>query len=118
MFLGGLGAIVLLTLNVLAFSSTSAYAYQHPLDPIYIGDCYQTMSSCDVTGVLYENCTSRHTSRNCKQTNAKCHGCGNEPIIYDPVVGPIVYPGIGPEHPGEPMPWGGSNDSGAGQFHP
>ena len=114
----GIGAVALLALNVLAFSATSAYAYDNPLDPIFIGDCYQTVSTCGSSPVLYQNCSSKKTSQYCKYTNSHCHACGNEPIFFDPIVGPIVDPGITPEYPGVPVPWDGPNGPGSGKLHP
>ncbi len=94
-------AIALLALNVLAFSAASAFAYDP--QPVTHGDCYQTMSSCDHSGALYASCTSQKKSEYCRQTNAKCHPCDNEPIFYDPD-GPIVGPVFPGEYPGVPFP--------------
>ena len=88
----GIGAIALVALNVLAFSAMSAFAYQKPIEPIFIGDCYQTVSACGLSHIQYENCTSMKTAHLCRQTNVKCRPCGNEPIIFDPIDGPVVDP--------------------------
>lgn len=113
-----LGTMVFVALNVLAFSTASAFAYDP--QPVTHGDCYQTMTTCDHTGAMYASCTSQKKSQYCTQTNSKCRPCSNEPVFFDPdgpVVGPVNprFPG---EYPGVPFPGnsGKIGDEGAQPF--
>lgn len=122
-FLIGLGAIALMALNVLAFSSSVAVAETTTL-PYEFSSCYQTISSCGSYGYgEFKNCTSRRTSSKCYYNYYKCNNCSYGPLEpndpdqpYDPGR-PYIDPRVGPEVP-IPADFGNKMDPGAGQYHP